>query len=509
MTVTPEGWLRAERSRYVEPTRAVTCEGGVARDSQKVWWIARHLDVLAISNSEDLIRGVSSARAGEERAIDRPQFDGERPEGTLAASVDLASLHSYLSRVFSKGESQKLGTFVGKFLVIDSLDRAEAILAPTRDGSPPLDGLSIRADVRYNEDRLRVSPDVARTYSLAPASVSEGIARVVPAKDTALVAQVKTEPRILLHALFDSLSASDRRLIDDRVREISVQRKQDGKTGYASTSEFLDELGAQLGANTGVAVARLASVFDTVKYADWFSNADPVPTAVLAVVFQIRDGAKQEEVDEFLSDRVRALGFDRPERATSPNGLPYSRLRLPPPKPRDYQYVEPAFAVIDGKLILSTREDFLLEILKTMKGEVTSVADSPEFRAAMAPLPREATLAVFAHGPNLLTLAWDYRNDHVHEVGDRDLAKRLLAMRIELQKARGTVTDGDLGAINDQIDAEADRFRREEYARYIAEYRTFLDGCRRLSSAAFVLEARAADQRLNAGASVQFTAPGE
>ena len=33
----------------------------------------------------------------------------------------------------------------------------------------------------------------------------------------------------------------------------------------------------------------------------------------------------------------------------------------------DYEFVEPAFAVIDNKLILSSREDFLLEILKTLK----------------------------------------------------------------------------------------------------------------------------------------------
>lgn len=508
LTVTSEGWLRVEMMHYVEPRRADTCEGGVIRDSKKVWWVARHLDVLAISNSEDMIRGVASAKNGEERAIDRPQFDGERPEGTLAASVDLVNLRSYLNRVFTGGDSQKLGNFVGKFLAIDSLDRAEAIVTPSHEGSPARDGLAIRADVRYSEERLRPFVDVLKTYALAPASVGDGIARVVPAKDTAIVAQVKTEPRILLHALFDSLSKDDRRLIDDRVREISVERKAANKPGYATTTEFLDELAAQLGSNTGIAISRLAKVFDTVKYDEWYSNADPVPTAVLAVVFSIRDGIKQEEVDDFLSDRVKALGFPPPKRATSPNGLPYSTLTLSP-KPRDYQFVEPAFAVIDNKLVLSSREDFLLEILKTMKGEVTSVAASPEFQAALAPLSRDATVAVFVHGKNLLDLAWDYRNDHVHEVGERDLAARLLKLRIDLQKAKGQVNDKDLAAINDQVDAEADRFRKEEYGRYIAEYKTFLDGCRRLSGAAFVLEARAREQRLNVGATVQFTAVGD
>ncbi len=508
LSVTPEGWLRVELMNYVEPRRVETCEGGVPRDLKKVWYVARHLDVLAISNNEDLIRGVASARRGDERAIDRPQFDGERPEGTLVASVDLVNLRSYLNRFFSGGDGQKLGTFVGKFLAIDSLDRAEAVVTPSRDGSPPRDGLSIRADVRYSEDRLRPFADVVKTYSLAPSSVNEGIARVVPAKNTAIVAQVKTEPRILLHALFDSLSKDDRRLIDDRVREISAERKAASKPGYASTAEFLDDLSSQLGSDTGIAFSRLASVFDTVKYDEWFSNADPVPTAVLSVVFSIRAGVKQEEVDEFLSDRVKALGFPPPVRATSPNGLPYSTLTLSP-KPRDYQFVEPAFAVIDNKLILSSREDFLLEILKTLKGETMSVADSPEFVAALAPLSRDATVAVFVHGRNFLDLAWDYRNDHVHAVGDRDLAAHLMKLRLDLQRAKGQVNDKDLAEINDKVDAEADRYRKEEYGRYIADYRTTIDASRRLLGGAFVLEARSSEQRLNVGVNLQFTPIGD
>lgn len=508
MTVTPEGWLRVERLNYVEPRRAQTCEGGVVRDSVKVWWVARHLDVLAITNNEDLLHGVVGARGGEERAIDRPGFDGERPDGGLAASIDLSSLHSYLTRCFD-GSSKIVSSIVSKFLVVDALDRVQASVASRTDGSPPRDGVAITADVRYSEERLRASPDVLRTYGLAPISVADGIARVVPAKDTAIVVQVKTEPRILLTALFESLSPSDRRLIDGRVRDISVDRKASGKTGYASTQEFLDDLGSQLGSDTGIAISRLSSVFDKVKYEEWFSNADPMPTAVLALVFKIRDGVKQEEVDGFLSDRVRALGFDPPERASSPNGLPYSRLRLPPPKPRDYEFVEPAFAVINGTLVLSTREDFLLEILKTMKGETTSVADSSEFRAAMAPLPRDATVAAFFHAKNLLALAWDFRNDHVHSVGEPELTARLLQLRVDLQKAGSTIDEKALAAINEQVDAEADRYRRLEYARYIDEYRTFLDGCRRIRAAGFVLEARATEQRLTGGASLQFTEAGD
>jgi len=503
MTVTPEGWLRIDRLRYVEPRRPQTCEGGITRDSIKTWWVARHLDVLAIGNDEDLVRGTLAARAGEERAIDRPQFDVERPEGTIAASIDLVNLRSYLTRIFSSGDSQKVGGFVGKFLAIDSLDRTEAVVVPAPDG------LSIRADVRYSEDRLRPFPDVARAYSLAPASIRDGIARMVPATDTAIVAQVKSEPKVLLRALFENLSASDRRLIDDRVRDISGRRKDEGKTGYATTNEFLDDLSSQLGSNTGIAIARLSSVFDKVRYDDWYSNADPMPTAVLAVVFQIRDGAKQEEVDDFLSDRVGALGFDPPERVSSPNGLPYSRLKLPPPKPPDYEFVEPAFAVLEGKLILSTREDYLLEILRTLKGETKSVADSPEFRAAMGPLAPDATLALFVAGRNLLSLAWDYRNDHVHTVGDAQLKTHLLELRLRLQGPGRTLSGDDLAKVNDEVDAEADRYRKQEYARYIGDYRTFLDGCRRLRAAGFVLEARARDQRLNVGVSVQFTPPGE
>ena len=36
MTVTPEGWLRIDRLRYVEPRRPQTCEGGITRASERL-----------------------------------------------------------------------------------------------------------------------------------------------------------------------------------------------------------------------------------------------------------------------------------------------------------------------------------------------------------------------------------------------------------------------------------------------------------------------------------------
>ena len=499
------GLLRIELKGARPPRRRVTCEGGFEVAPQNVWWVGRVKDVLAISNSEDLAkRTMDVARGSEDRAIDRPGFDVTRPEGGLSAAVDLVGLRSYLNRYFSAGdESQRIGSFLGKFVAIDALDRASATVTPLADGAVA------RADIAYSDDRLRNFKDVLATYELAPISVADGIARLLPAKDTAIVAQLKTPPRALLHALFESFGKSDQKLIEDNLQEIGVRRRKEGQPAYANVGEFLDEIGGELGSDTGVAVARISSVFDGVKYADWFSNDDPVPTAVLAVMCKIRPGARQEEVDAFLSDRVGAMGFGRPEAVTSPEGITYSRLKLQA-KLRDYELVQPAFKVHDGYWILATREDYLLEILKTMRGgpgAPPTVAASTEFTSAMSSLPAEATLAVHVNVANLRALAWDFRNLRVHQLHDD--AQHAAAFRGrrhgEISRAGGRV---DLKQVDEEIDKEMARYRSEEYPKFIEEYRKGLDEWSRVASFGFLLAADKADSKVVAGVRVLFT-PGK
>ena len=208
------GLLRIELRNMRPPRRKVTCEGGFEMGSMTVWWAVRVKDVLAFTNSEDLARRtLDVAKGGDERAVDRPGFDVERPEGGVAASLDLTGLRSYLNRFFSSGDdSQRFGAFLGKFVAIDALDRMGATVTPLPDG------IVARADVSYSDDRLRNFRDVLATYELAPTSVADGIARLLPAKDTAIVVQLKTPPRALLHAMFESFGKVEQKLIEDNVK---------------------------------------------------------------------------------------------------------------------------------------------------------------------------------------------------------------------------------------------------------------------------------------------------
>lgn len=496
------GLLRIELRNMRPPRRKVTCEGGFEMGSMTVWWAVRVKDVLAFTNSEDLARRtLDVAKGGDERAVDRPGFDIERPEGGVAASLDLTGLRSYLNRFLSSGDgSQRFGAFLGKFVAVEALDRMGATVTPLPDG------VVARADVLYSDDRLRNFRDVLATYELSPTSVADGIARLLPAKDTAIVVQLKTPPRALLHAMFESFGKVEQKLIEDNVKELGEAHKREGKPAYDNVGALLDEIGGELGTDTGVAVARISSIFDDVKYAEWYSDKDPAPLATLAVMCKIRPGAKQEEVDEFLADRVGAMGFGRPVPVTSPEGITYSRLELQKTT-RDYENVHPAFKVHDGYWILATREDYLLEILKTMRGgpgAPPTVAASTEFRSVMASLPPEATLAVHVNVANLRALAWDYRNEWVHRNhDDGQYANTFRAKRhAEITRAGGKV---DLKQVNDEVDLELARYRKEEYGRFVEELRTSLDGWKRVSGLGFVLAADRGNSKVVAAARALFT----
>lgn len=496
LSVTPEGMLRIDRLRYREPAKPMTCEGGAVMGSLKVWYAARVKDVLVISNSEDFARlAVDVEKGGGDRAIDRPGFDVERPEGGIAASLDLIGLRSYLERFFSGSgpDSKTVGRFFSKFVAIDSLDRMGSVLRPSGDG------LEASAEISYESETMRRHRDAAATYELPPGPIASGIARLVPEKDTVFLAQVKTPAGSLLHALYDSLPAEDQRMVENNLKEVSARRRAKGEIGYANMGDFLDELGQQLGSDTGVVIARMSKVFDGVQYADWFSGKDPHPSAILTVMCRIKDGATQEQVNEFLGDRVGALGFKPPESVTSPDGLEYSRLRLPV-QTKDTELIEPAYKVYQGQLILSSREDGLLEVLRTMRGDVRSLADSEAFVEAMAPLPKDATLAIYANGDALRALAWDFRNDWVHR--NHDDVRHLSEYRAKLHDEARRIND--LGPINDKVDAEAERYRREEYPGFVSAYRRQLDDLSRFRAFAFVLAADRADAKLRGGVSLRF-----
>jgi hypothetical protein len=506
ITATADGLLRVETN--APPTRRQTCEGGFEVGPTNVWWVARVKDVLAITNAEDLAQKVKGVAAGEgDAAITSRDFDVERPEGGVAAALDLVGLRSYLIRFFSDDEDQKVGAFVGKFLAVDSLETARATVMPLDDG------FLVRADVGYGEARLREHKDVAATYEQPLQPVAEGILRLLPAKDTALVMQVSSPPKAILRAVYEALGAEDRRLVAARVGGISERRAADGKSAYKDVGEFLDELALQLGSASVVAVARVAGEFRDDMYRAWYSNDDPDPTATLAVMVKIRDGARQADVDAFLADRVAALGAMPPEPVTSPEGIEYSRLVFQD-LPRQYRLIRPAFKVHDGYFILSTREDYLLEILKVMRGgpqAPASIVTTEEFRKVAASLPQRATLAVFANADVLREIAWDFRNPEIRRRHDdaehalRFRAERMAAYGRQRGGARGDFVE-DKKRADAEVDAEMVRFRTDGYAEFLAAYREELDATRRVAAFGFALAASPTGGRIDTGARILLRA---
>lgn len=505
MTATPDGLLRVELLGAPPPRRRQTCEGGYEVAPTNVWYVARVKDVLAISNSEDLAAKVKGVAAGEgDAALWGRDFEMERPEAGVAAAVDIVGLRSYLTRFFADADGQKIGSFVGKFVAVDSLDSAKATVAPSDDG------ISVRADVRFADGRMREFPDVAATYDQPLQSVSGGICRLLPAKDTALVVQLSTPPKALLRAVYDVLDVNDRKLIAARVAEMSARRRANQQEAYDDVYGFLDDLATQLGSSSAVAVARVSGAFTDDMYREWYSSDDPDPTATLAIMVKIKDGARQADVDAFLAERVAALGALAPEPVTSPDGIEYSRIKFVD-LPRQYRLVQPAFKVHDGYFVLATREDYLLEILKVMRGgpgAPASFVSTPEFQAVARSLPSEATLALHVAADPLREIAWDFRNTVIRRRhDDNEHAMRFRAQRMaELARARGGRSDfaADKQQVDEEVSAEMARFRSEGYRELVAAYRTELDATRRIAGFGFAIAARRGEGHLDTAARVLF-----
>ncbi len=492
LTATPEGLLRVELLNSPPPRRRQTCEGGFEAAPTNVWYVARVKDVLAISNAEDLAGKVKGVAAGEgDAALWGRDFEMERPDGGVAAALDLVGLRSYLTRFFADADGQKIGSFVGKFLAVDSLETAKATVAWPTTASPSARGRAVRRG-----RRMREFPDVAATYDQPLQSVAGGIYRLLPAKDTALVVQLSTPPRALLRAVYDVLDVNDRKLITARVGEMSSRRRANGQEAYDDVYGFLDDLATQLGSSSVVAVARVAGAFTDDMYREWYSSEEPDPTATLAIMVKIKDGARQADVDAFLAERVAALGALAPEPVTSPDGIEYSRIQFVD-LPRQYRLVQPAFKVHDGYLVLATREEYLLEILKVMRGgpgAPASFVSTKSFQDVARSLPGEATLSLHVNGDALREIAWDFRNSVVRRRNDdNEHAMKFRAQRMaELARARGSRSDfaEDKKLVDVEVAEEMRRFRSEGYRELVAAYRRELDATRRIAGFGFAIAAR-------------------
>jgi hypothetical protein len=491
----PGGMLKIEL-RNQRPSKYGGCEGGRGdTPPDNVWYLGRVKDVVAVSNDEPLLAKALDLQGGVgERAIDRPDFSLKPTSEGIAAAVDLQPIRPFLNRLLTPEGSarggRELNAFLTRFLTPGALDRMNAIVEPQGP-----DGILARADVTYTDRELH--PNVRASYALTPEPFATGIARLVPERDTFAVALLRSPARSLLQGVYEALTRADRSLIDDHVRRMGR---------YKGISEFLDELAAHLGTNTGVAFSRLSTVFDQTKYETWFTSDEPDPMAILTVLVRIGPGHTREQVDQFLAERVPAIGLEHAGNVVR-EGITYSRLKLPA-KPKDYELYEPAYLVTADTVILTSNEDYLHRIIDVMAGRAPRVAESASFRAVTGRLPGDATLALYVDVKNARDYFWDHRNLWVINSRSSDThAQRYRAERQKhwAQKKGGPLTQEDLDKVNDEVDAEIARYRMQEYPRFVDEYRGLVDRWARFRAAALVMAAR--DGTIDGGISLLFTPP--
>ena len=330
------------------------------------------------------------ARGAEDTALSRPGFDVERPEGGLSAALDLVGLRSYLSRFLSSADGR------AEDRLIRGQVRRDRTPSTASRAASRLPGDGIR---RGRRRLLRRPPALlpgrrGDLRTLPGARAPRGSRASSPPRTRRIVAQVKTPPRVLLHALYDSLSKADQQAHrGERARRRGASAARPGRRVTTNVGEFLDELAAQLGTEHG---GRRRAPLQRLRPGDATRSGtratSPRPTATVAAMFRILPGSKQADVDEFLADRVGRHGLRQARARDLPGGDHLQPAPASSTSRADYALVEPAFKVHDGYLILSTREDYLLEILKVMTGgpdAPASVAASPAFRATFRrPAPR-------------------------------------------------------------------------------------------------------------------------
>jgi hypothetical protein len=479
----PSGAWRFESSTIrVSDTRARSgCEGAQVIPPENVWYVARVRDVLAVSNSDDLIaKAVALGRDEGERAVDSAGWQGRAVAGGIAASFHLPALRSYLNNGIVVADTASanagvgevaFGSFVSRFVTVNSLLDLHASLVP--EG---IDGLHAPAELQYEPHALH--PAVADAYRLEPTRLAEGIAMRVPEKDTFAVLHMRSQPRPVFQALWETLPPGDRHAIEGFVRE---------KGRYKDPGEFLDELAAQLGTEIGVAGVRPSAVMDAAKYMSWFPEAgEPSPIVGVCVMVRIAPGKTQDDVDKFLADRVGALGFPKAPETEIVDGVRMSRIPMDKTT-GDYKDYHPAYCAFEGYLLVSTEFDYLKHVLKVMRGEERSVAQSDRFRHVMRGLPGEATLAVYADAEEFHKVLWDHRQEWVRKNHPADRFAN--ETRAELQrKARQEGRTTDMVAINDEVDRRVAEWQKANYLQFVEDYRKSLLGWDRYAGFGLVLK---------------------
>lgn len=490
-----------------------TCGDGFVMPPDNVWYLARIKDVIAWSNSQNLIlKAVDLGRGGSDPFTGRPGIDLSAPDGSFAAAMDLRALQVYLRRLVESGGPR--ASALKYFLGIEALDRMNGHLSIA---SPDL--IAARGMVRL-EDRGLLEP-VRANFAAPPLDLREGLASFLPAADTFALVQLRSDPLHLLNALHDGLLTSDER---DLWRDNMLRGGE-----YQTMDAFLRDIAQYLGDAFAVSLGRLSGLYDTLRYPDMDTDdpdperrPDPLPS--IAFVVPLRQGAKQTEVDAFLAARVHLMGFSKDLERVSYRGFEYTRLKFMEKlqSVRDLMQFRPAYLLVQDRLVFANHEDYFKQVLDTLADPQghPSLARDPAFQIAMAALPPRGHLSVWADLEKLTRVPgpaadprsapdpeggprgflWDGRQTWVRSA--KDPRQKAIEARTQILKRYGSA---QLTLQQDEaVENEVQRVKAEWMARYpefLEEYRQLLEGYRRARAFGVVLAAQG-KERLQAEAAL-------
>ena len=466
----------------VRPEQMRGCGGGEVMPPDNIVYLSRIRDVFAMSNSlsliEEAVRLSERAADSGESILARPDFDIEARKGSVVAALDLEPLHGYLTRLLDDPDSAT--RVLQRYLSVLQLNRLNGHLSLE-------DPTLIRAGGRVDFRTAGMDQEMMRMYRMAPVPVGAGMADFVPAKDTFMLAALRTDPMHFFTTLLNDVATpAQRKLLEENLREIGE---------YNTLDEFFRELADRLDDRAAFSLGRLSKKFDTVDYEDWF-NEDDRPMPALAFMIKIREGAKQEDVDKFLRDKVKLLGFGDDLQTKEYAGLRYTRAQMIQ-KFRDFKLVTPCWMLAQDTFIFSTNEDYFRQILDTLKDPKLSIAKDDRFRTTLGVLGEEGNLSLYIDLEKLLRVppdsrpggqprgfAWDWRNEWITAEKDprfHSQAQFQKYMR-EFQARHGRRPNvQQQGELWDRVDTWAD-VQRERYPEFVEEYRQMLEGYRRLNS---------------------------
>ncbi len=464
------------------------------------WYMARVLDVIAVTNNRELIDNVLAL--GEDpdgrSFARRPGFEIPQTPGRIHAAVNLEPMRKYLHRTYDFNPNLAP---LRRFLPPEALTKMSGHIS--LESTELLRGGARISFIASDPDSEAVQRHV---YGLPQREVASGIAELVPAKDTFAVLSLRATPEYLLNkVVWGAFPEETRKLYKDNLRE-------NPQAGFSTVEEFFDDLSTRIGDEAMVALGRMSNIYDRVDFPEWYSE-EPAPIPAMAIMVRLGEGATQAELEQYLSEKVFILGLDGKLDRITHGDYTYSRGALKI-ETLDYKYVRPCFAVVSNHLVMTTTEGYMRQIIDTVRDPSRSaMAQDETFRATMGSLPDRGHLGLFvdiekltrvpasirwnANDPKAIDMGapgtrgflWDMRNDWV--INEKDDYAESVRYRAEVRRQypAGKLSPQQEDEIDKRVDDYIENQWLARYGDFLEEYRKSLEDLRRLRSFGLVLGA--------------------